>query len=455
MKYFFDVFFYNSFVMSVFTLCFLLTFKFLQKRYSAKWLYSILIFITALWVFSFRPQIELPTVLSQTVDTVPVLLPSMFEEITEPSKLTDMVINTGGSLSLWVILCVLWIIGIVAISLYYVIRHNRFIRFINRWSAPITDSNTLQLFDRVKEEVGIKKQLGIKECKSIGTPMLIGLCSPTILLPSRNFTEFDLYYILKHECIHYRQKDLYWKLLVLFATILHWFNPIVWLMTKTIAFQCELACDEKVITDLDFGKRKEYGKTIINAIRSQINHKPILSTNFYGGKQDMKTRIFSIMDKNKKKSGLSIISILLIGLIFTSCSIASEPEALVGYIVLEENTLYLDEVEVITIEDKDRIAELALKDGDMPNGYYIHNPSTERKSFELTDKTAYTFTDFNLLFVEDAEGDRLYTTSKKENFIQHLKTSYSDEPPAQKVPFFIEVKDGKVISITEKFLFTQ
>lgn len=37
----------------------------------------------------------------------------------------------------------------------------------------------------------------------------------------------------------------------------------------------------------------------------------------------------------------------------------------------------------------------------------------------------------------------------------HLNTSYSDEPPAGKVPFFIEVKEGKVISITEKFMFTQ
>ncbi len=29
------------------------------------------------------------------------------------------------------------------------------------------------------------------------------------------------------------------------------------------------------------------------------------------------------------------------------------------------------------------------------------------------------------------------------------------DPPAQKVPFFIEVKDGKVISITEEFIYTQ
>lgn len=145
----------------------------------------------------------------------------------------------------------------------------------------------------------------------------------------------------------------------------------------------------------------------------------------------------------------------LIGKLEDAIAKLESPESLAGYIVLEGDTLYFDEVEVITRENKDRVAELDLKDFDMPNGYYIHNPSNEKKSFELTDETSYTFTDYNLLFLENPEGRRLYTTTSKEDFIQHLTTSYSDNPPAQKVPFFVEVKDGKVISIIEEFIFTQ
>lgn len=141
-------------------------------------------------------------------------------------------------------------------------------------------------------------------------------------------------------------------------------------------------------------------------------------------------------------------------------------QSVAGYIVLEKNTLYLDEVEVITTEslaqmlglnlyDPDRIDELELTTGDMPNGYYIHNPSTETVSFELTDDTIYDFTDHQLLFVEHADGNRHYRTTKKDEFIQHLDTSYSNVPRAGTVPFFIEVQDGKVIRITEKFIFTQ
>lgn len=47
-----------------------------------------------------------------------------------------------------------------------------------------------------------------------------------------------------------------------------------------------------------------------------------------------------------------------------------------------------------------------------------------------------------------------FIQQQKEDFIQHLNKSYYDSPPAQKVPFFIEIQDGKVISITEKIEYT-
>lgn len=139
-------------------------------------------------------------------------------------------------------------------------------------------------------------------------------------------------------------------------------------------------------------------------------------------------------------------------------------ESLAGYIHLEDDTLYLDRVEVITTEegdritgldlhDPDQIAELGLQETDMPNGYYIHDLNAETIAFELIDGTLYTFTDVNLLFVEDAESDRRYSTTDKEQFVEHINMSLTSGQVTY--PFFIEVSDGKVRSITEVFLFTQ
>ena len=132
----------------------------------------------------------------------------------------------------------------------------------------------------------------------------------------------------------------------------------------------------------------------------------------------------------------------------------AEPELLAGYIVLVDNTLKFDEVEIVEEEDKDRMSELGLSDTDMPNGYAIINQNKEEVIFELTDEVEYTFTDLDLYFVTDAEGNRLYTTTKKDEFIKHLGALNTFPLSEQKIPYFIEVRDGKVIKITEKFEFT-
>ena len=128
--------------------------------------------------------------------------------------------------------------------------------------------------------------------------------------------------------------------------------------------------------------------------------------------------------------------------------------SLTGYIVIDGNTLYFDEVEIITSEDTGRISDLELSSGDMPNGYCVRRLGKETVTFKITDETVYTFVDINLFFIEDADGDRLYTTSDLGEFMRHLNESYNDTPPAQKVPFFIQVRDGVVIGITEEFEFT-
>lgn len=122
----------------------------------------------------------------------------------------------------------------------------------------------------------------------------------------------------------------------------------------------------------------------------------------------------------------------------------------IGHITIEDNILYLDEIEWITEEDKDRIEELGLsRQNDMPNGYYIYNPSTEIKSFEIGNDTVYNFVAFEHLSFMNEGDDRNYSTNKKEEFIEYLQ-AYSDE--AASVPFTVEVKNGKVISITEQFV---
>lgn len=119
----------------------------------------------------------------------------------------------------------------------------------------------------------------------------------------------------------------------------------------------------------------------------------------------------------------------------------------IGHISIEKDTLYLDEVEWITDENQDRIKELELSQSEMPNGYYIYNPSTDKMKFKLDEDTEYHFIALeSLSFIKEGD-DRNYSTTKKEEFLEFLNHVKSDS-----VVFWIEIKDGSVVNITEQFV---
>ncbi|MEG2374915.1 MAG: hypothetical protein RSB43_10990 [Niameybacter sp.] len=161
----------------------------------------------------------------------------------------------------------------------------------------------------------------------------------------------------------------------------------------------------------------------------------------------------------------SLLLTLVLGCILTGCThvfptkpkaeTEYEPKSLVGYMSIEEDKIYWDEVELVTSAEEERIAELDLTiEDDLPNGYYIYNPIVEVVVFHLTEDTVYTFTDVGLHFVKEAEGNRIYETTKQEEFLE--ASSYEDKPLAdQGIPYFIKAHNKKVISITEELIYTQ
>ncbi|WIV12912.1 M56 family metallopeptidase [Proteiniborus sp. MB09-C3] len=321
----------------------------------------------------------------------------------------------------------------------------------------------------------LKKQLNsaqlieqnIYEFKNLKTPFVLGLIRPKIYLPvGLNIEERS--YILLHEQTHIQRKDHIIKILAFLILSIHWFNPLVWIAFMLMSTDMELSCDERVLREMNEDIKKSYANSLLSIATGKhiLNGSPLAF-----GEGNVKRRIKNVLNYKRPRFWVIVLSVIIatavgigllanpdslnLGSIVKSGTDSSMSRLITGYMVIEDNLLYLDEVEIITMEDKARIEELELEQSaDMPSGYYIYNADIEKQTFEITNVTTFTFVDYNLLFVKDEDGDRLYTTTKKEEFILHLNESYSDSPPAQKVPFFVEVKDGKVISITEKFEFT-
>ena len=131
-------------------------------------------------------------------------------------------------------------------------------------------------------------------------------------------------------------------------------------------------------------------------------------------------------------------------------------EFLTGNIVINGDNLLIKEVEVVELDNKKRVEELKLDESEFPNGYTIISNNKDILQLKLTENTIYNFTDIEGYFIENLESNRLYSTTNLSEFLKHLDEYKLNDIPLEKqtIPYFIEIKDGEVISITERFKYT-
>jgi len=189
------------------------------------------------------------------------------------------------------------------------------------------------------------------------TPMLIGVFSPTIILPNREYTEAHLHSILLHELTHMRRFDIAIKWLSLIACAVHWFNPLAWLARREIDRTCELSCDEIVIRNMGIADKKMYGNTLIDLATGTKLPRTVLSTTMCTEKRALKERLTSIM-KSKRHTKLAafVSMIIILTAVLAACTLgagrnANDSEENVNSPIVDEIYDPVTEYEVIAHEN--------------------------------------------------------------------------------------------------------
>ena len=309
-----------SLTMSVLALLYLLATPFLSKRYTERWRYYAWFLIVLAFLIPFRPQWHHPLMqLTAPQHTAPIFArmngsaqmaayrSNMDLPLTDGAGMTSVVQFSWGQL-----IALIWLVGAAAFLLYHGIKHHQFKQMLQRWSEPLADARVEVLLEQLKSEMEIKTKISLQLCPSVGSPMLLGLLNPSIYLPTAELSTEALTMMLRHELVHHKQKDLLYKFLLLLATALHWFNPIVYLMGREIHALCEKVCDKEVIRQEGEEKRRFYGTVILGVITEQSKFQTALSTGFYSSKRGVKNRITSLMDKREKKTGILLLSVVLL-----------------------------------------------------------------------------------------------------------------------------------------------
>jgi len=253
------------------------------------------------------PEIGAPTTASGIGAVTPVAN-YIHYNLTEPQNQGSLATRMAQWLYLYRVLLTVWLAG-AAISLgIKILTHISFRRYVTRWGIRETNSYVLDLFNTQLQNIGIVKRINLIRCKRINSPMLVGLVGnihPTLLLPYGEYNPSDMELIFNHELIHYKRRDLWYKLALMVVQCLYWFNPAVFLMARQANKDIEDICDMLTVQGLSREARKCYGSLILEMALSrkavEQPNRTQLSTCMNGGKKEMKQRFNNILGKGKKR----------------------------------------------------------------------------------------------------------------------------------------------------------
>jgi len=174
---------------------------------------------------------------------------------------------------------------------------------------------------RVKAKIGTAVRLRdhIFQSESVVSPFVLGLIKPKIYLPFCMDGQ-DMEYVIAHENAHIRRKDHWWKPIGFLILTLHWFNPLLWLGYVLLCRDIELACDEKVVKELDFQQKADYSQALLNC---SVNRRIIAACPLAFGEVGIKERVKSVL--NYKKPAFWIIVVAIIASIVTAVCFLTDP----------------------------------------------------------------------------------------------------------------------------------
>lgn len=260
-------------------------------------------------------------------------------------------------------------------------------------------------------EAGIRRRVRIKVSDRIDSPLTYGIFRPVILLPKNIYLcgEKNAEYILAHELTHIKRFDVLYKLLMVLAVSLHWFNPLAWVMLVLASRDIELSCDEEVVLRKNGSgrEREEYALTLIEM--EEKRSFGVLHSGFGGS--SVKERIKSVMGLKKATPLGKSAAVLLVAMAFTVFTVYDiESEAFYS-VTVSSDSYYNDNTAVeeayysdyaiesafaapFTMEEIDRAANSAE--------ILVGNASTE-----ITESVG----DASLAVVEAAAVEDMYETS--------------------------------------------
>ena len=157
--------------------------------------------------------------------------PVQFQTFTE-SESWDGSLSSDKLIPVAKMLFILWGMGMLAYAIWQAYSYMSFLYLAREAGQPAERDTLHRVLAEQKQSLGIRRNIPLVVTPAADCPMLAGFVRPALYLPDEALSEQEAMFIFRHELTHYKRGDLWLKLLLTAAKMVHWFNPLVYLMAR-------------------------------------------------------------------------------------------------------------------------------------------------------------------------------------------------------------------------------
>ena len=251
--------------------------------------------------FSLPSAMSVYSLLRQNASPVMANAPAAVLSVSASEQVAAVAPQTGAA-SAWTLPVwgIVWIVGLIICAAFFTVTYFRCYREF-QMSLPVKNDAVRCWLETHK----LSRSISVRQSDRISSPLTFGVLRPVILMPKRTDwqDETALRYVLEHEFVHIQRFDTVFKLFLIAAVCMHWFNPLVWVMYVLANRDIELACDETVVKRFGSGTRASYAKVLISMEAARSGLAPLCN---HFSRNAIEERITAIM-KTQKTTIISLI----------------------------------------------------------------------------------------------------------------------------------------------------
>ena len=179
---------------------------------------------------------------------------------------------------------VVWIAGIAAMLVYMAVSY-------------------IRLKHQVQTAVLLEKN--VWQSENVASPFILGVIKPRIYLPF-DMTEADRANVLAHENAHLGRHDHWIKPIAFLLLAAYWFNPLMWLAYVLLCRDIELACDERVVRNMNAAGKRGYSSALLSC---SVSRKRLSACPLAFGEGNVRGRIKNVLNYKKPAFWIVVVAV--------------------------------------------------------------------------------------------------------------------------------------------------